>query len=439
MPTAEEAAAANAAYRAANGYPVDPMNTAILSTPTGQAYLQNQQMQAANNDAWLDQQKHNAAFHGPAEPGPSAAFLAINAQYQQQRGNIVGSSPTYQQSGYTPTQPNPYNPDTAAGIAWEVAKTGGATDSRLNAIAERQVLASGGDPGFIRYASDIYVERPAYQQEILTSKLGQVFVNEAWAGVPIRMNLTKAEMAMGAGITPGNIGNYYKYNQDTFMLGKLDPSKDVIGIDPGVHTRFGDFGGPILDGKSYGGWTGNQIPIQIPGRLVGGNMVAGVGTTVVGDTPQNVEVLMAGGALPKPFRSGDSGGDTPTNMGFSILLQSQRIFLPSPDDLFGDDGKGRMGDIAVGVLRNIYGIPYGQVKGAETVRAQEAYEKSPIYAQYELAMVDYNKTDSELKASLEKNKDYVSLDPSTGKYIISPNTPEPIANSLMSNFNAANE
>jgi hypothetical protein len=308
MPTAEEAAAANAAYRAANGYPVDPNNTRILSTPTGQAYLQQQQQQAAQQDAYLDQQKHERLFHGPAEPAPSAAFLAINAQYASSRNQVVSSGGSVYQ-GPVSNNINPYPTDTAAGIAWEVSKTGGATDTRLNRIAEQQVLATGGDPGFIRYASDIYVERPAYQREVLTSKIGQTFVNEAWAGVPIRLNLTRAEMAMGAGITPDNVGKYYKYNSETFMLGRLNPAVDTIGIDTGVHTKVGDFGGPILQGDgSYGGWRP-----QGSGRLVGGNMVAGIPTT------ETVTQDMGDMGMVKPFRApGDSQPTYFTDVGYSI-------------------------------------------------------------------------------------------------------------------------
>ena len=296
MPTAEEAAAANAAYRAANGYPVDPNNTRILSTPEGQAYLQNQQRKAAADDAYLDQQKHDRAFSQPRNDNDvprSAAFLAINAEYAASRNRVTTSGGSVYQ-GAVSNNVNPYAENTAAGIAWDVAKTGGATDLRLNVIATQQIASVGGDASFIRYATDIYIERPSYPQETLTTRDGQTFVNPEWSGVPIRANLTVAEMREG--LNPS--GKYYQYNQETHMLDKFTGN---IPVDPGVHTKFGDFGGPILqrDG-SYGGWTPNGGN----GRLVGGGKVAAFGERIDATSPQNVEVLMAGGALPKPFRAG---------------------------------------------------------------------------------------------------------------------------------------
>lgn len=154
-------------------------------------------------------------------------------------------------------------------------------------------------------------------------------------------------------------------------------------------------------------------------------------------------------ALPKPYlsRSASQGPqpqrnviDTLWNMWETktILPESQRVYLPSPNELFGSGGRSRFGDVGISIATTLYGIPYGQVKGAETVRAQEAYEKSPIYTQYSKAVSDYESSNAELQASLNLNKNYVHLDTTTGKYVISPETPTNVANNLMSKFETAN-
>jgi hypothetical protein len=314
MPTSQEiAATAGTPLWDANAY------IAALVFEENQRKAQSQLAQISpQEDARLEQQKHDQAFHMGAPRDDrnlpqSAEFNAINQQYAASRNQVVTSGGSVYQGPVS--NPNPYDPNTAAGIAYEVAKTGGGTDKRMNAIAERQVIAQGGDPSFIRYATDIYVERPSFRQETLTTKTGQTFVNEAWTGVPVRLNLTRDEMA---GFTPSPSKTYLNYNQDTFMLDRFNPTA-AIGIDPGVHTKFGDFGGPILKGNSYGGWQRNDmgivstaltvpmdyVPFGAP-SLKGGTKVAEVGTRIDATSPQNVEVLMAGGALPKPFRSGES-------------------------------------------------------------------------------------------------------------------------------------
>ena len=90
MPTAEEAAAANALYRAMNGLPADSVNTQIMSTPAGQSY----QAQINAADAAAEQAKHDVAFSQPRNDlavTQSAAFNAINSAYQQQRSMSIGS------------------------------------------------------------------------------------------------------------------------------------------------------------------------------------------------------------------------------------------------------------------------------------------------------------------------------------------------------------
>ena len=91
MPTAEEAAAANALYRAMSGLPADTVNTQITSTPQGQAY----QAQINAADAAAEQAKHDVAFSQPRNDlavTQSAAFNAINSAYQQQKSMSIGSS-----------------------------------------------------------------------------------------------------------------------------------------------------------------------------------------------------------------------------------------------------------------------------------------------------------------------------------------------------------
>jgi hypothetical protein len=161
--------------------------------------------------------------------------------------------------GPTVSTVNPYASDTAAGIAWEVAKTGGGTDLRMNVIAEAEVRAAGGDPSFITYATDIYAERPQYSAQTLVTRTGQTFVNQPWSGVPIRLNLTLSELAGATERINTSPGKYYQYRQETRLLTPIT-SPVTIGADPGIHKAYGDFGGPILasDG-SYGGWT-RKVP-----------------------------------------------------------------------------------------------------------------------------------------------------------------------------------
>jgi hypothetical protein len=142
----------------------------------------------------------------------SAKLQALQAQYAQTRNQVVSSAGTVMYQGQTVSTVNPYASDTAAGIAWEVAKTGGGTDLRMNAIAEAEVRAAGGDPSFITYATDIYVERPQYSAQTLVTRAGQTFVNPAWSGVPIRLNLTLSELSGATERINTSPGKYYQYS-----------------------------------------------------------------------------------------------------------------------------------------------------------------------------------------------------------------------------------
>ena len=137
MPTAEEAAAANALYRAMNGLPADTVNTQIASTPQGQAY----QAQINAADAAAEQAKHDVAFSQPRndlQVPQSAAFNAINSAYQLQQQNSIGSGGAYQQPTAAPVAVNPYNPNSAAGIAWDVTRHGGYVTPSFASVARSE-------------------------------------------------------------------------------------------------------------------------------------------------------------------------------------------------------------------------------------------------------------------------------------------------------------
>jgi len=258
--TAEQAAMLNAAYRA-NQLPVIPQYGAGGG-------ITREQYEDAQNEAI----KHQIAFSQPRNDVRqlSGEAARISQEYAASRNRVVtGGGVSYQGPAQ---QYNPYGDGNAAAIAWEVGRTGGATDYQMNLIAEREVVAAGGDPGFIRYATDIYQERPQFEREILTTREGQQFENKEWYGVPIRLNLTKAEMAAGGGITDKNFGKYLRYDTGTYQLNRLEAQTAQFGIDTGVHKARGDFGGPWLKDGAYGGWRSGG------GRIVGGKTVASVAT-----------------------------------------------------------------------------------------------------------------------------------------------------------------
>ena len=261
--TAEQAAMLNAAYRA-NQLPVLPQ----YGTGSG---ITREQYEDAQNEAI----KHQIAFSQPRNDVRqlSGEAARISQEYAASRNRVVtGGGVSYQGPAQ---QYNPYGDGNAAAIAWEVGRTGGATDYQMNLIAEREVVAAGGDPGFIRYATDIYQERPQFEREILTTKTGQQFVNEEWHGVPIRMNLTKAEVAAGGGITQDNYGKFLRYDTESYQLNRLSEPTTQFGIDAGVHKARGDFGGPWLEGGTYGGWRSGGGG---PGNIKGSTLVAREGS-----------------------------------------------------------------------------------------------------------------------------------------------------------------
>ena len=131
---AANAANANAQYRAANGLPADQTNTTILNNPQSQQYL-------AQQDAARDAAKQAAAFSQPRNDlggQQSAAFIAINNQYAQQQQNSIGSGGAYRQPTAAPAAANPYNPNSAAGIAYDVGLSGGNASPSVKAIAAQE-------------------------------------------------------------------------------------------------------------------------------------------------------------------------------------------------------------------------------------------------------------------------------------------------------------
>jgi len=128
MPTAEEAAAANAAWRLAAGLPADTQNTAILSSAAGQAYQANQAYLAAQRDAYNEAVKQAVAFSQPRNDlagAHSAEYDRIVAEYNARKHYSVGSGGlTYQPTG-GPQAFRFENPTSAAQIAYNVALEGG--------------------------------------------------------------------------------------------------------------------------------------------------------------------------------------------------------------------------------------------------------------------------------------------------------------------------
>ena len=69
---------------------------------------------------------------------PSPTFQSLNQQYVQQQQNTIGSGPAYRQPTDVPTGANPYDPNSAAGISWEVARTGGVSNPFVAANAKAE-------------------------------------------------------------------------------------------------------------------------------------------------------------------------------------------------------------------------------------------------------------------------------------------------------------
>lgn len=247
---AQQAYAQNLAWRAVNA------PETLSSTEQQYASSYRDAMDAAR-----EQQKHDIAFSQPRSDIPQAGqqgssrYEEILAQYAAQQNRVVSSGGHVYQ-GKVSSARNPYPEDTAAGIAWKVAQTGDASDYFLNLKAEAEIRSVGGDAGFIRYATDIYAERPSFAREDITTPSGQYFVNQEWSGVPIRLNLTREEIAAGGPINASNYQKFYKYDSDTRMLERLGEGGYSIGVDIGVHKAPGDWGGPLIDKTTgaYGGW-----------------------------------------------------------------------------------------------------------------------------------------------------------------------------------------
>lgn len=308
----------------------------------------------------------------------SYASVAIRDEY----GNIVGyqstrtgevveaASPEYQaqvraegraeeaRTGRT-IEPNPYDPYSAAGIAYNVARTGGATDIRLNLIAEQEIAAVGGDPSFIRYATNIYQEREPISSSTVTTREGQTFYNRGFEGVPVRLNLTRNEMQNVNDIVSGDSNRYLVYNQDTRNLERLSPQSQ-LAVDYGVHKARGDFGGPLLEGGTYGGWkSGHTVEERRAAVALG---VTTPETRVLGSryqtTPrsaQGAEAAINAGALPKPFTSANIRKPfTSTNLkiespsGATPVQESKAPSQEYVQSVFGGYSGGILGYLAFG-------------------------------------------------------------------------------------------
>jgi hypothetical protein len=125
----------------------------------------------------------------------------------------------------------------------------------------------------------------------------------------------------------------------------------------------------------------------------------------------------------------------------NVLPQSKKTYLPPPNEVLADRqyGFGVTGNNSTlaWIGQSIYGIGYGEVKGAETLRSQEKYESAPIYSERSAAEKQYLSDTKDLETSLSANKQYVSLNQTSGNYEISKDTPQGTAEALMKKFDVA--
>ena len=138
MPTAAEAYLQNLTWRAIN----DPGSLSSSEAPYAQQILSTQ-------DAARESAKYQAAFSQPRDDtmvNSSSAYNALVQQYASSRNRVVSSGGSVYQ-GEAAKAANPYQKDTAAYIAYEVGKTGGAVGI---GVAQR-ALGQGVSP------QDIYV------------------------------------------------------------------------------------------------------------------------------------------------------------------------------------------------------------------------------------------------------------------------------------------
>lgn len=80
---------------------------------------------------------------------PTAEYNALISQYEQQQNRTIGTNGIMQQRA--PAVQNPFDPNTALGIAWEVGKTGG-VDTKVLGIAGGQAAYYGVNTDFFNYA-----------------------------------------------------------------------------------------------------------------------------------------------------------------------------------------------------------------------------------------------------------------------------------------------
>lgn len=179
MVTAQEAYIQNLQYRAMNA----PGTITAEEAPYAQQYT-------SSLDAAKEQAKMQVAFSQPrndTQIQQSEAFKQITAEYAASRNRVVGASGTMYQ-GEVKSTVNPYPEGTAAAIAWEVGRTGGASDIR---VAEK-AIAEGAKPSEVYVATGQYIQRPSY---------GATATQPAVSLEPIRQNISVAEL-MAAPSTP---------------------------------------------------------------------------------------------------------------------------------------------------------------------------------------------------------------------------------------------
>lgn len=403
-------------------------------------------------------------------------------EYQKSVQNIVELSANEHYRGIAsglPTGPNPYeySGDLALGLLKGVQGKSGAqvtTPVNLDVLGGSRYGAQN-----ISWDAAIRGEAPNYTE----LRYGTDVLARAMAERTMGPYGELRSFSSAYGVLPLDIQQMIGFKAG------MSAQRAGIGWDIDVYTLQAPglgsiMGAPIVSigqpiGKSTPMQQGQEIapqPIQFGASIIPGGFGLGFGVQAANEgvndiadysTPMSIESGMNYGLIQKPFQSGGkSDGNNPFDLSVetirpasgngvsmpsphqgevviwntlvnmwetkSILPQSQRVYLPPPDELFGTSGKSRMGDILIGV-------PYGQIKGAETIRAQEAYEKSPIPTQYQSVISDYETSNAALKSSLAVNKDYVRYDEASNKYIISPNTPTVIANELTKNFDTVAE
>ena len=142
---------------------------------------------------------------------PTAAAQAITRQYQEQQTRTVTSSGTYSQPTNQVAPSNPYDPDSAAGIAWDVGRTG-AVEKNLGMSA----LQQGVDPSRVVFATTAFQSRPELQstrvnvsaKEIIAGSTGPVSFESGRSTVATREPAATAPLSVTGSKMVAGVAGY---------------------------------------------------------------------------------------------------------------------------------------------------------------------------------------------------------------------------------------